>query len=79
MVSLTSEAPGLGPGVARGRSVSRSCRRPAGVGGFIITYGDDDDDDDDVFHPPPPPHPPIPGQTDPGRGGGVGGSEKGKG
>lgn len=64
MVSLTSEAPGLGPGVARGRSVSRSCRRPAGVGGFIITYGDDDDDDDDVFHPPP-----IPGQTDPGRGG----------
>lgn len=74
MVSLTSEAPGLGPGVARGRSVSRSCRRPAGVGGFIITYGDDDDDDDDVFHPPP--RFPVKQIRE---GGGVGGSEKGKG
>lgn len=78
MVSLTSEAPGLGPGVARGRSVSRSCRRPAGVGGFIITYGDDDDDDDDVFHPPPPPPPRFPVKQI-REGGGVGGSEKGKG
>lgn len=79
VVSLTSEAPGLGPRVARGRSVSRSCRRPAGVGGFIIIYGDDDDDDDDddVFTPPPPP--PIPGQTDSGRGGALGGVKRGRG
>lgn len=77
VVSLRSEAPCLGPRVARGRSVSGSCRRPAGVGGFITIYGDDDDDDDDDDVSPP--RPPIPGQTDSGGGGVGGGVKRGRG